>query len=57
MRPHLKELKQKKKMYNIVRVQDGYSIVDESGKLLTPANMWPMTIKALEKLIRKELGL
>lgn len=53
----MKELKPKKKMYNIVRVQDGYSIVDESGKLLTPANMWPMTIKALEKLIRKELGI
>lgn len=52
----MKELK-RKKAYNIVRVQDGYSVVDESGKHLTPANMWPMTIKALEKLIRKELGL
>lgn len=57
MRLHLKESKPKKKTYNIVRVQDGYAVVDESGKQVTPANMWPLTFKSLEKLIRKELGI
>ena len=59
MRLLLKEskTKKKKKTYNITRVQDGYAVIDEDGNQVTPANMWPLTFKALEKIIRKENGL
>lgn len=51
----MSQKKKKKKLYNIERVVDGYAVFDDSGNQMTPANVWPITIKLLENIFRKEL--
>lgn len=45
-----------KDAYSIERYQSGY-VVTKNGERVTEPNMWPITIKALERMLRKENGL
>lgn len=45
-----------KDAYSIERYQSGY-VITKNGKRVTEADMWAITMKALERILRKENGL
>lgn len=42
-----------KDSYSIERYESGY-VVTKNGKRITEPNMWPITMKALERMLRKD---
>lgn len=42
--------------YTIKRYQSGY-VVMKNGQRVTEPNMWPISIKELERMLRKDNGL
>mgnify|MGYP000888434757 CR=1 FL=1 len=49
--------KKPEKSYTIIRKNSGYLVVDQNGNQITDENVWVITIKKLEQLLRAELGL
>lgn len=45
-----------KDAYSIERYQSGY-VVMKNGQRVTEPNMWPIAMKALERMLRVENGL
>lgn len=51
------KLKKPEKTYTIVRKNSGYAIVDQNGNQITDENVWAITIKKLEQMLRASLGI
>lgn len=45
-----------KNTYSIERFQSGY-VVTKNGERATEPNMWPIAMKSLERMLRKDNGL
>lgn len=43
--------------YSIQRIGAGYAVFDQNNSRLSEPDMWVITMKALERILRKELGL
>lgn len=48
---------QKIPTYRIARAGQGFVIVDQDGVALTHEDVWVITIRKLEQMLRKELGI
>ena len=44
----------KKRYYRISRHGTGYAVFDASGKQVTPENVWAITMRLMERLLRAE---
>ena len=52
----MKKSENKKRYYRIGRNGTGYSVFSADGKPVTPENVWPITMKLLERLLKAEVA-
>lgn len=52
----VKKSENKKRYYRIGRNGTGYSVFSADGKPVTPENVWPITMKLLERLLKAEVA-